>query len=92
MQINIHWGEFCGAVERTQIIFTPRNNKNQPNYPAFRYNMKLRGYLPFSLFKNLDTKAWVTGCSINSSISNQVIFYTKKMIDEFELKNKVLYN
>lgn len=90
MHMNIHWGEFCGPVERTEIIFSPQNKQHQPNYPAFRYDMKLRGYLPFSLFKNIDTKIWVTGCIINSSISNQVIFYTKKIIDEFELKTKTV--
>ncbi len=91
MHIDIHWGEFCGPVERTEIIFTSQNN-NQPNYPAYRYDMKLRGYLPFSLFKNLNTKAWITGCTINSCISSQVISYTKKIIDEFELKIKLLKN
>jgi hypothetical protein len=91
MYMNIHWGEFCGSVERTEISFLSPKNELKTGYPAFRYNMKLRGYLPFSLFKNLDTKIWITGCTINSSISNQVIFYTKKIIDEFELKTQ-LYN
>ncbi len=91
MHMNIHWGEFCGSVERTEINFSSVKNKLKNSYPAFRYDMKLRGYLPFSLFKNLNTKIWITGCTINSSISNQVIFYTKKIIDEFELKTQ-LYN
>ena len=89
MHINIHWGEFCGSAERTEISFLSSKNKLKSGYPAFRYNMRLRGYLPFSLFKNIQTSAWMTGYLINPSISKQVIFYTKKIIDEFELKIKM---
>ena len=87
--MNIHWGEFCGSVERTEINFLSPKNELKTGYPAFRYNMNLRGYLPFSLFKNIQTSAWLTGYLINPSISKQVIFYTKKIIDEFELKIKL---
>ena len=87
--MNIHWGEFCGSVERTEISFLSPKNELKTGYPAFRYNMNLRGYLPFSLFKNIQTSAWLTGYLINPSISKQVIFYTKKIIDEFELKIKL---
>jgi hypothetical protein len=86
MQMTIHWGEFCGSVERTEINFPSSKNETKNSYPAFKYDMRLRGYLPFSLFKNIQTKAWVRGYLIDPSISRQVIFYTKKFIDEFEVK------
>jgi hypothetical protein len=50
--------------------------------------MELRGYLPFTLFKNIHSKKWIANQVIDSSISDQVIFYTKKIIDDFELKNE----
>lgn len=49
--------------------------------------MLLKGYLPFTLFKNYIKRQWIEGPAIDASISDQVIFYTKKFIDDFELKN-----
>jgi len=48
----------------------------------------LRGYLPFTLFKNYTTKQWIDTSPTEPSISKQVIFYAKKIIDDFEIKNK----
>jgi len=50
--------------------------------------MRLRGYLPFTLFKDIISKQWVSNPVIDSSISSQVIFYTKKFIDDFELNHQ----
>jgi hypothetical protein len=88
MRINIHWGEFCGPVERTEIKFPLFENEQEKSFRVYRYYMKLRGYLPFALFKNILTKKWMANQAIDSSISDQVIFYTKKIIDDFELKNE----
>ena len=89
MRINIHWGEFCGPVERTEIKFPPPVGQEQKeNYPVYKYKMELRGYLPFTLFKNIHSKKWIVDQVIDSSISDHVIFYTKKIIDDFELKNE----
>jgi hypothetical protein len=88
MRINIHWGEFCGPVERSEIKFPPLVGQEQKeNYPVYKYKMELRGYLPFALFKNIHTKKWIANQVMDPSISDQVIFYTKKIIDDFELKS-----
>jgi hypothetical protein len=84
MIINIHWGEFCGPVERTETNFVSTKKENDKNHPLYKYYMQLRGYLPFTLFKDIITKQWIANPVIDPSISNQVIFYTKKFIDEFE--------
>ena len=89
MRINIHWGEFCGPVERTEIKFPLVEQEQEENYPVYKYKMELRGYLPFALFKNIYTKKWIADRVIDSSIPDQVIFYTKKIIDDFELKNEL---
>jgi hypothetical protein len=89
MRINIHWGEFCGPVERSEIKFPPLVGQEQKeNYPVYKYKMELRGYLPFTLFKNIHSKKWIADHVIDPSISDQVIFYTKKIIDDFELKSE----
>jgi hypothetical protein len=85
MRINIHWGEFCGPVERTEINF-PASEIQDKNYPAYNYCINLKGYVPFALLKNIHTNRWLVNQQIDSSISRQVIFYTKKIIDDFELK------
>ena len=88
MRINIHWGEFCGPVERTEIKFPLVEQGQEENCPVYKYKMELRGYLPFTLFKNIHSKKWIANQVIDSSISDEVIFYTKKIIDDFELKNE----
>jgi hypothetical protein len=88
MTINIHWGEFCGAAERTEIHFPIGANPKEINNSVYQYYMRLRGYLPFTLLKNYITKQWIDTSLIEPSISQQVIFYTKKIIDEFEVKSK----
>lgn len=88
MTINIHWGEFCGTGERTEIHFPQAANQNETRNPVYQYYMQLRGYLPFTLFKNYITKQWKAAAPIDPSISTQVIFYTKKLIDDFELINQ----
>lgn len=83
--INIHWGEFCGQGQRTEID-SPHLEKEE-SHPLYRYLMQLRGYLPFTLFKDVISKKWTPNPLIDSSISDQVIFYTKKFIDDFEMNN-----
>lgn len=85
MIINIHWGEFCGQVQRTEID-SPQTEKEEA-HPFYKYFMQLRGYLPFTLLKDAISKKWIPGPFIDSSISTQVIFYTKKFIDDFEINN-----
>lgn len=88
MTINIHWGEFCGAAERTVIHFPMGANSKEIKNSVYQYYMLLRGYLPFTLLKNYTTKQWIDTSPIEPSISKQVIFYTKKIIDDFEVKSK----
>ena len=60
MRINIHWGEFCGPVERTEINFSAPEIKDK-NYPAYNYYITLKGYAPFALLKNIHTiNGWLT--------------------------------
>jgi len=87
MIINIHWGEFCGEAERTEVHFPPTANQSGKRNSVYQYYLLLKGYLPFTLLKNYLKRQWITGPAIDSSISNEVIFYTKKFIDDFELKN-----
>ena len=89
MRINIHWGEFCGPVERSEIRFPLVEKEPGKSYPVYKYFMELRGYLPFTLFKNIHTKKWIANQAIDASISDQVIFYTKKIIDDFEVKHEL---
>ena len=56
MRINIHWGEFCGPVERTEIKFPLVEQEQEENYPVYKYKMELRGYLPFALLKTFILK------------------------------------
>lgn len=81
MIINIHWGKVCGAVERTEIHFPIKES-------VYQYCMLLRGCLPFTLFKDYTTKQWVANPLIDPSLSNMVVFYTKKSINDFELKSQ----
>jgi hypothetical protein len=55
---------------------------------VYQYYMLLRGYLPFTLIKNYTTKQWIDTSPTEPSISKQVIFYAKKFIDDFEIKNR----
>jgi hypothetical protein len=86
--INIHWGEFYGAAERTEIHFPIGANPKEIKDSIYQYYMLLRGYLPFTLLKNYTTKQWIDTSPAEPSISKQVIFYARKIIDEFEIKNK----
>jgi hypothetical protein len=88
MRINIHWGEFRGPVERTEIKFPLDEQELEENYWVYKYKIELRGYLPFTLFKNIHSKNWIAEEVIDPSISDQVIFYAKKIIDDFELKSE----
>ena len=85
MIINIHWGEFCGEVERTEIDFLSSHKQKEKHHPFYKYFMRLKGYLPFTLFKDILSKQWISDPVIDASISRQVIFYTKKFIDDFEI-------
>ena len=87
MKINIHWGEFCGQVERAEIDLLLPQKEKKISHPLYKYLIQLRGYLPFTLFKDAISKQWAPNHVIDSSISRQVIFYAKKFIDDFELKN-----
>jgi len=90
MRINIHWGEFCGPVERSEVKLAPHGKRRQDNCEAYKYETELKGYLPFALFKNIQTKQWILDQSVDPAISQQVIFYTKKIIDDFESEYKLL--
>jgi hypothetical protein len=78
MIINIHWGEFCGQVERTEIDLLSSHKEKEESHPLYKYFLQLRGYLPFTLFKDIISKQWVPNPVVDPSISRQVIFYAKK--------------
>ncbi len=81
MIINIHWGEFCGQVERTEIDLLSSHKEKEESHPLYKYFLQLRGYLPFTLFKDIISKQWVVPNPVtDSSISSQVIFYTKNSL------------
>ncbi len=88
VHINIHWGEFCGSVERTEKNI-PIKDAEEKETTVYRYHVQLRGYKPFTLFKCIDTNQWLDYSKIHTSISRHVIYYTKKFIDEFEMKNEL---
>ena len=88
VHIKIHWGEFCGLVERTEIN-VKTNNTEEKETEVYRYYVQLRGYKPFTLFKCIETNQWLDNTKIHSSISNHVIYYSKKFIEEFEIKNEL---
>jgi len=46
----------------------------------------MRGYQRFALFKNIKTHQWLSKDAIDASVPEQVIFYTKKITDEYEDK------
>ena len=85
--IKIHWGEFCGHVERTEIDL-PLDDFGEKNETAvYKYYVQLRGYKSFSLYKCIETKQWLDNGDIHYSISGHVIHYTKMFIDQFESKH-----
>jgi hypothetical protein len=88
MIINIHWGEFCGQAERAEIDLLSADKEKKENRPLYKYLMLLRGYLPFTLFKDILSGQWVTNPIMEPSISSQVVFYTKKFIDDFEVSHR----
>ena len=94
MRINIHWGEFRGAVERTVLNTSllgehPLVERRDVKYPVYKYYLQLKGYLPFSLFKSVETNKWISKRQMDISISPNVVFYSKKFIDEFEIESKL---
>jgi hypothetical protein len=89
VHINIHWGEFCGPVERTEIDLPIYDSSREKEITVYKYYIQLRGYKPFSLFKCIDTKQWLDNDEIHSSISGHVIHYAKLFIDQFERKNRL---
>lgn len=91
MIINIHWGEFCGEVERTEIDEPSPQSKQVEHHLFYKYKMQLKGYLPFTLFKEKISGQWIANTLVDGSISRQVIFYAKKLIDEFEAKNRLSF-
>ena len=50
MQINIHWGEFCGPVNRTEVEMTAITKQIKNPGKLYKYEIDLKGYLPFALF------------------------------------------
>ena len=88
VHIKIHWGEFCGLVERTEINI-PINSAGEKETAVYRYHVELRGYKPFLLYKCIETNQWLDNAKIHSSISNYVTYYAKKFIEEFEIKNEL---
>jgi hypothetical protein len=89
VHINIHWGEFCGPVERTEIDLPLYVSGEGKEIAVFKYYIQLRGYKPFSLYKIIETKQWLDNRDVHSSISNHVIHYAKFFIDQFEAKNEL---
>ena len=86
MQIKIHWGEFIGPVNRTEVKINTTNKETGNTSAFYKYDIDLRGYLPFALFKNIQTSQWVSEKAIHLPVSEQVVFYTKKIVDEYEDK------
>jgi len=87
VHINIHWGEFCGPVERTEIDLPLYHSGAEKEIAVYKYYIQLRGYKPFTLYKCVETKQWLDNREIHASISNHVIYYAKIFIDQFECKN-----
>jgi hypothetical protein len=85
--IKIHWGEFCGHVERTEIDLPLDDSGDKNETAVYKYYVQLRGYKPFTLFKCTQTNQWLDNDEIHSSISTHVVYYTKMFIDEFERKH-----
>jgi hypothetical protein len=85
--IKIHWGEFCGPVERTKIDLPIDDSNKKKEIAVYKYYVQLRGYKPFTLFKCIQTNRWLDNEEIHSSISTHVIHYAKMFIDEFERKH-----
>jgi len=86
VQINIPWGEFVGSANRTEVKTNTINKETGKSTPLYKYDIDLRGYLPFALFKNIQTHQWLSKDAIDASVPEQVIFYTKKITDEYEDK------
>jgi len=82
--IKIHWGEFCGHVERAEIDLPIDDSRETKEMAGYKYYVQLRGYKPFTLFKCIKTNQWMDNREIHSSISTHVIYYTKMFIDEYE--------
>ena len=89
VHIYIHWGEFCGPVERTEIDHHLYSSDEEKEIAVFKYYVQLKGYKPFTLYKCIDTKQWLDNGGIHFSISNHVIHYAKLFIDQFEMKNEL---
>ena len=87
VHINIHWGEFCGPVERTELDLPIYDSRRGKEIAVYRYYIQLRGYKPFTLFKCIETNQWLDNGDIHSSISSHVIHYAKMFIDQFESKH-----
>lgn len=86
MQINIHWGEFIGPVNRTEVKIKTMNKGTGNTAALYKYDIDLKGYLPFALFKNIETSKWLSAEAMHLPVSEQVVFYTKKIVDEYEIK------
>jgi hypothetical protein len=86
MQINIHWGEFIGPVNRTEVKIKTINKETGNATAHYKYDIDLRGYLPFALFKNIGTSKWLSAEAMHLPVSEEVVFYTKKIVDEYEIK------
>ncbi|QEC66344.1 hypothetical protein FRZ67_03115 [Panacibacter ginsenosidivorans] len=86
MQINIHWGEFIGPANRTEVKANAINKETGNSIALYKYDIDLKGYLPFSLFKNIQTNKWLSPEVIAPEVSKQVIFYVEKIVDEYENK------
>jgi hypothetical protein len=83
VHIYIHWGEFFGPVERTEIDLPLYSSDEEKEIAVFKYYVQLRGYKPFSLYKCIETKQWLD--KIQSP--DHVIHYAKMFIDQFERKH-----
>ena len=86
MQINIHWGEFIVPVNRTEVNKNTLNIETGNANTLHKYDVDLRGYLPFALYKNVQTNQWLSAEAVDAAISEQVIFYTKQIVDDYEDK------
>jgi hypothetical protein len=89
MRINIHWGEFRGPVERTEVKISATAKSPENMCKLYKYDLNLRGYLPFVLLKNMQTGQWLNQEVATPAISKEVIGYAKQFVDDYEHKHNL---
>ena len=87
VRIYIHWGEFCGPVERTEIDLPLYSSGEEKEIAVFKYYVQLRGYKPFTLYKCIKTKQWLDNREIYSSISIMLSIIQKCLLISMKIKS-----